>query len=133
MSRVRWNTMELAGTIESSWMLFKDLFFSAIDSVVSKVQWKKSKMKHWFSCDTIHLIYKKRHMYQHLQKFQRLRHSPPPELLAVYRKLSNRVCFLTRLDSHNYAESLSKQYSSNPKKFWSWLNSSRVKGILFPY
>ena len=52
MSQVPWNTMELAGTIESSWMLFKDLFFSAVDSVFPKVQWKKSKMKHWFSCDT---------------------------------------------------------------------------------
>ena len=28
MCQVPWNTMELAGTIESSWMLFKDLFFS---------------------------------------------------------------------------------------------------------
>ena len=89
-------------------------------------------MKHWFSCDTIHLIYKKRRMYQRLQKFQRFRHSPPPGLLAAYRKLSNRVCFLTRLDSRNYAESLSKQYSSNPKKFWNWLNSSKGKRDSIP-
>ena len=32
----------------------------------------------------------------------------------------------------NYAESLSKQYSSNPKKFWSWLNSSKGKRDSIP-
>ena len=67
-------------------MPFKDLFFSAVDSVVPKVNWNKKKMKHWFSHDAIQLIFKKHRMYHRIQKFRHLKLSPPPELLFAYKK-----------------------------------------------
>ena len=58
LSHLPWNTIETADSIESSWGLFKDLFFTAVDSFVPKLHWRLNKLKHWFAYDTIHLICK---------------------------------------------------------------------------
>ena len=108
-----------ADSIESSWGLFKDLFFTAVDSFVPKLRWRLKKFKHWFTYDTIHLIRKKRRLYLQLKK------KDSATLLTEYKQLRNKVRYLTRLETRKYSESLSNQYVSNPRKFWSWINSSK--------
>ena len=56
LSHVPWNIIEDTGNIEESWQLFKDLFMSAVNMSVPRVQWRRKKLKHWFSYQTIHLI-----------------------------------------------------------------------------
>ena len=93
LSHVPWNTIETADSIESSWSMFKDLFLTAVDSFVPKLRWKQKKLKHWFSYGTIHLIRKKRHLYLQLKKQFSV------TLLSEYKKLRNKVRYLTRMDT----------------------------------
>ena len=46
--------------------MWKDLFFCAADSAIPKVKWKKFKVKHWFTDETIHLIKMKQRLYNHM-------------------------------------------------------------------
>ena len=51
--------------------------------------------------------------------------TPPSALLLKYKSISNKVRRLTRLDTKQYTEHICQQYFRNPKKFWSWVNSSK--------
>ena len=68
---------------------------------------------------SIHLIRKKRRLYLQLKR------KYSASLLTEYKQLRNKVRCLTRLETRKYSESLSNQYVSNPRKFWSWINSSK--------
>ena len=48
--------------------------FSAAGAAIPKVDWKRSKMKHWFSYETIHLV---RHIINKCGVFVRLSLQPP--------------------------------------------------------
>ena len=98
--------------------MWKDLFFCAADSAIPKVQWKKSKVKHWFSYETIHLIKLKRRLYKHMVK------SPTSDFIkSKYKQISNLVRSRTRQDTEAHVSNLSKQYFDSPKPFWRWLHS----------
>ena len=56
LSHIPWHIIENATDIEESWQLFKDLLFSVVDMTIPRFKWKKRKLKHWFSYETIHLI-----------------------------------------------------------------------------
>ena len=56
--RVPWTCVSDCNDIEYSWSLWKDLFFAAVNECVPRVQWKRRKMKHWFSSNTISFIIK---------------------------------------------------------------------------
>ena len=126
LSHVPWNINEDTGNIEESWQLFKDLFMSAVNMSVPHVQWRRKKLKHWFSYQTIHLIRQKRRLYLHIKSYT----TPSSVLLPKYRSITNKVRCLTRLDTKQYSEHICQQSFRNPKKFWSWINSS--KGICNP-
>ena len=121
LSHVPWNIIESNGDVEESWQLFKDLFMSAVNMSVPRVQWRRKKLKHWFSYQTIHLIRQKRRLYLRIKSYT----TPSPVLLHKYRSISNKVRRLTRLDTKQYSEYICQQYFRNPKKFWSWINSSK--------
>ena len=123
LHHVPWNIIEGTDDIEESWQLFKDLFMSAINVSIPRVQWRRKKLKHWFSYQTIHLIRQKRQLYLRIKSFT----NPSSVLLLKYRSVSNRVRRLTRLDTTQYTEHICQQYFGNPKKFWSWVNSSKGK------
>ena len=126
LSHVPWNTIEAADSIESSWGLFKYLFFTAVDSFVPKLRWRLKKFKHWFTYDTIHLIRKKRRLYLQLKK------KDSATLLTEYKQLRNKVRYLTRLEARKYSESLSNQYFSNLVSSGVGLTQVRADAILFP-
>ena len=88
LSSTPWCVIDYTGDIELSWSMWKDLFFSIIDSVIPKVRWKSRKIKHWFSSSTINLIHKKRKLY-------RLMHQHPTSTnKSQYRNISNLVRIL---------------------------------------
>lgn len=60
LSHVPWIIIESANDIEDSWQQFKDLYLTAVEVCVPRVQWRQKKLKHWFSYDTIHYIRQKR-------------------------------------------------------------------------
>ena len=128
ISRVPWRIIESASDIEESWQLFKDLFFSVVDMTIPRVKWKKYKLKHWFSHETIHSIRQKRHLYLHIKASSH----PSPSLLSKYRVLSNNVRRLTRRDTKLYTDKVCQDCHKNPKKFWSWINSSKGKRAQIP-
>ena len=113
LSHVPWHIIESTGDVEESWQLFKDLFMSAVNISVPRVQWRRKKLKHWFSYHTIHLIWQKRRLYLRIKSYT----TPSPVLLRKYRSISNKVHRLTRLDTKQYSEYICHQYSRNPKKF----------------
>ena len=39
LSHIPWNLIEQCDTVEESWMLFKDLFFGAVDVAVPQLKW----------------------------------------------------------------------------------------------
>ena len=92
LSHIPWSIIEGTGDIEDSWQLFKDLFLSAVNMSVPRLQWRRKKLKHWFSYQTIHLIRKKRRLYLHIKSSN----DPSSALLLKYRSISNRVRRLTR-------------------------------------
>ena len=116
LSRIPWHCIP-SGDIDESWSMWKDLFFCAADSAIPKVRWKKSKVKHWFSHDTIHLIKMKRRLYNRLIK------SPSDGIKFRYKQISNLVRFKTRQDTESHVSSLSNKFFGSPKPFWRWLNS----------
>ena len=67
LRHVPWNCTS-SSDVEEAWSLWKDMFFSAADAAIAKVRWKRSKMKHWFSYETIHLIRLKRCLYKRMVK-----------------------------------------------------------------
>ena len=100
--------------------MWKDLFFCAADSAIPKVRWKKSKVKHWFTDETIHLIKMKCRLYNRMVK------NPSSDFIkSKYKQLSNLVQSRTRQDTESHVSSLSSQYSDSPKPFLRWLNSSK--------
>ena len=56
LSHVPWDCIPLDFDIEYVWACWKDLFFSVVSATIPTVKWRQSKMKHWFSLETIHLI-----------------------------------------------------------------------------
>ena len=109
---VPWNCISSDDIVES-WTMWKDLFFCAADSAIPKVQWKKSKVKHWLTDDTIHLLKMKCHLYNRMVK------NPSSDVIkSRYKQLSNLVQSRTRQDTESHVSSLSSQYSNSPKPFW---------------
>ena len=118
--RVPWTCVSDCNDIEYSWSLWKDLFFAAVNECVPRVQWKRRKMKHWFSSNTISFIHKKRQLY--LLKKSR----PDSTAVAIrYRKISNIVRYLTRYDTKHHTLNICSDYAKNPKRFWSWAKASK--------
>ena len=39
LSHIPWSLIEQCDTVEESWMLFKDLFFGAVDVAVPQLKW----------------------------------------------------------------------------------------------
>ena len=113
LSYVPWHLIENATDIEESWQLFKDLLFSVVDMTIPSLRWKKRKLKHWFSYETIHLIRQKRRLYLRMKSFS----SPPTSLMRKYRSLSNIVRGMTRRDTKIYTERICQDFSKNPRKF----------------
>ena len=86
----------------------------------------KAKLKHWFSYETIHLIRQKRRLYLHIKS------SPSPSLFRKYRSLSDTVCSMTRRDTRTYTERICQDFTTNPRKFWAWVNSSKGRRTPIP-
>ena len=113
--------------VEEAWSLWKDMFFGAVDVAIPKVRWRRSKMKHWFSYNTIHLIRLKRRLYNRMVK------SPTSDVLRRrYKHISNLVRSYTRKDTEDYVSTLSKSYFDSPKMFWRWLNSLKGRRTPIP-
>ena len=123
LSHVPWHLIENATDIEESWQLFKDLLFSVVDMTIPSLRWKKRKLKHCFSYETIHLIRQKRRLYLRIKSFS----SPPTSLMRKYRSLSDIVRGMTRRDTKTYTERIYRDFSKNP---WAWMNTS--KGMRTP-
>ena len=96
-------------------------FWTAVEVSVPRVRGRRRKLKHWFSYNTIHQIHKKRQLYLHLKSSS----SPSPQLLLKYRRVSNLVRHMTRSDTKLHAENICHHFHDNPRKFWSWVNSSK--------
>ena len=126
LRHVPWNCTS-SSDVEEAWSLWKDMFFSAADAAIPKVRWKRSKMKHWFSYETIHLIRLKRRLYKRMIK------SPTSDVIrSRYKYLSNLVRSRTRKDTEDYVSMLSKDYFVSPKPFWRWLNSYKGRHTSIP-
>ena len=121
LSHIPWTIIESASDVEDSWQQFKDLFLTAVEVTVPRVQWRQRKLKHWFSYDTIHHICKKRQLYSCINSSS----SPSALLLLKYRHVSNLVRNMTRSDTKKHAEKICQHLHDNPRKFWSWINSSK--------
>ena len=106
--------------IDTVWSQWCDLFLSVADSCIPRVKWKRRKMKHWFSDETLHFIRQKRCVYRSLL------HSPNAFLRTRYSQLSNLVRARTRRDTQRYAQTISQSYFTAPKVFWSFVNHSRA-------
>ena len=112
-----WNCIS-SSDVEEAWSLWKDMFFGAADAAIPKVRWRRSRMKHWFSYETIHLIRLKHRLYNRMIK------SPTSDVIrSRYKRISNLVRSQTRKDTENYVSTLSKSYFDSPKIFWRWFNS----------
>ena len=124
LSRVPWNTIDFESDIETSWAMWKDLFFSVIDLTIPKTKWKQRKVKYWFGSDTISLIHQKRKLYRIMK------HRCTDANVKKYKHISNLVRRKTRADAKQHVSLLSNLQSSNPKQFWRWINS--IKGYRSP-
>ena len=126
LHHVPWNCIS-SSDVEDAWTLWKDMFFGAVDVAVPKVRWKRPKMKHWFSYDTIHLIRLKRRLYNRMIK------SPTSDVIrSRYKHMSNLVRSRTRKDTEDYISTLSRSYFVSPKPFWRWLNSFKGRHTPIP-
>ena len=126
LRHIPWNCIS-GRDVEEAWSLWKDLFFSAADAAIPKIRWKRSKMKYWFSYDTIHLIRLKRRLYTQMIK------SPTSDVIrSRYKHISNLVRSRTRKDTEDYISTLSKGYFVSPKPFWRWLNSFKGRHAPIP-
>ena len=99
LSRIPWGLIEQCDTIEDARVLFKDLFFGAVDIAVPRQKWRRKKLKHWFCYDTIHLIREKLHLFLNIK-------SSSPSLISKYKHVSNLVRSKTRMDIKAFSESL---------------------------
>lgn len=67
LSHVTWDMIiNYDSNTDTIWCQWWDLFLSVADSCTPKVKWTKCKMKHWFSDDTLFLIYQKWCVYHSL-------------------------------------------------------------------
>ena len=115
-SSIPWDCIDYTGDMELSWSMWKDLFLSAFDSAIPKINWKSRKLKHWFSPATIDLIHRKRKLYQIMLR------CPNDHNRAKYRCISNLVCAMT--SSHSKKRALDFSGSSpSTKEFWHYVNS----------
>ena len=124
LSRVPWDCIPFDSDVEYAWACWKDLFFSVVSATIPTVKWRQSKMKHWFSPETLHLIQVKRHIYRQMKKHG------TDLLKRKYKAISNLVRLQTRKDTTTYVSNLSSSYLVNSKKFWNFLNS--MKGRRHP-
>ena len=106
--------------IDIVWNQWCDLFLSVANSCIPRIKWKRRKMKHWFSDDTLRLIHQKRRVYRSLMR------SPNQFLQSKYSQLSNLVRASTRHDTQTYVQTISQSYFNSPKIFWSFVNRSRA-------
>ena len=121
-----WNCIS-SSDVEEAWSLWKDMFFGAADAAIPKVRWRRSRMKHWFSYETIRLIKLKHLLYNKMIK------SPNSDVIrSRYKCISNLVRSKTRKDTEDYVSTLSKSYFDSPKIFWRWLNSFKGSHTLLP-
>ena len=126
LRHIPWNCIS-GRDVEEAWSLWKDLFLSAADAAIPKIRWKRSKMKYWFTYDTIHLIRFKRRLYTQMIK------SPTSDVIrSRYKHISNLVWSRTRKDTEDYISALSKGYFVSPKPFWRWLNSFKGRHAPIP-
>ena len=120
LSRVPWDQLDFHSDIEDAWTCWKDLFFSVVDSVVPTTRWKRVKLKHWFTDETLHLIHVKRRLYRKMKR------TNSDMIKSKYKAISNLIRSKTRQDTANYISALSNSYSANAKKFWNFVNSVKT-------
>ena len=117
LGNVPWQLSE-SDDVDVWWTQWKDLFLAAAYDAIPSVKWKRHKMKNWLSYDTIKLIKKKRSLYRKLQQ--------NPDLRPKYNQLCNLGRKATRTNYASYADTISQQFFSKPKLFWSWAYSRKA-------
>ena len=110
LSHVPWSQLNFDDDIETAWTCWKDLFFAAVGSNIPKTRWKQSKVKHWFTPDTLHLIWVKRRLYC------KMNHNCSDSNKSKYKAICNLVRSNTRQDTVDYIATLSKNCNSTSAK-----------------
>ena len=72
------------------------------------------------------MIQQKQHLYL------RSKSSPSPFLFCKYHSLSDTVRGMTRRDTRTYTERICQDFTTNPRKFWAWVNSSKGRHTPIP-
>ena len=64
LSIVPWDSViDYDSDIDTVWYQWCNLFPSVANSCIPRIKWKRHKMKHWFSDDTLRLICQKHRVY----------------------------------------------------------------------
>ena len=111
--------------IEKDWDAFKEIMHSSANKyipIVSDLGWKKKdSWKFSVSAITKKLINQKHRLWTRFQE------NRDRQTLLKYKAARNKVRKETRLIQSNYQKEIASVCSSNPKKFWQFINSKTKK------
>jgi len=92
--------VDFESDIEAAWTCWKDLFFTAVDSIIPK------KLKYWFTPDTFQLIRVKHQLYRKMKR------SNSETNRCEHKAISNLVRSKTWQDTMDYISSLCNSHSA---------------------
>ena len=109
LSMFTWNDCFLNNNVEDAWATFKRL---ATDKCIPKVMLSKKKQLNWLSEKSLKMIKKKRRAYK------LCRSSKNDKDVTKYKRISNKVCRLTREDHCAHLDEITTNLHRDQRSFW---------------
>ena len=121
LGEVDWDSTLGHSDVEENWMVFKQMFKTMQDKYVPRVTGRPGKRNRqaWISAEVRNLVREKKAAYR------RYRKNRTEENKCAYKDIRNRVKTCIKNDKRLFEQKLAHDAKSNPKVFWSYVNSKR--------
>ena len=122
LSSIPWDTL-LSSDLDLSWNIFKDNFMRVIDHCIPSKYSSPSSFPPWIDSDLKMKIKRRQKLFTQAKRFN------SSTIHQAYCSLRNNIISTIRLKRFQFFRSLS---SSSPKKFWSYVRSTRKTSSSVP-
>ncbi|XP_046384883.1 uncharacterized protein LOC124155211 [Ischnura elegans] len=107
------------GSVDEALDMFYDWLAGVLKDCIPHRKPRSRKFPLWMTSETVFVLKNKLSAWRLYKLF------PNPNTLKTFMNLRRHANYLTKLDFTNYIASISSECVSNPKRFWSMINSRR--------
>ena len=123
---ISWSNLDHFVTVNDALSHFYDIFFAVIADCVPLVKYNACKFPHWYNSELIALIKEKERARK---RFTNCRRDKFFDAYKSFCVLRNEVKNLQKKCHTEYVRQVGSDIKTNPKRFWSYVNSQKLPAL----